>query len=366
MRVLTMGVEEEFLLVEATGAAPCGRAPQVIATAAVELGDQVQAEFYTAQVEVCSTPAADLESLRADLARLRRVVRAAAAEADCRVLATGTPPVRPARPLAITDCARYGEMARRFAALIDGYHGLVCGTHVHIGTLARHEALALAAHLRPWLPALQSLTGNSPFAQGCDTGFESWRSVEFARWPTVGPTPVLCEQEYEHVVSSLVRDRILLDRRMVYWYARPSEHVPTVEIRIADANADLDTVVLLAALVRGLSGVLLVDVERGVPAPVMTDRLLRSAHKYAAAHGLDGAGLDPVDGQEWPAGRLVDRLVERAAPALEATGDLGLVQDLLRRLREEGSGAARQRAAHRRRGSLADVVDALAATTAAA
>ncbi|RSS84127.1 glutamate--cysteine ligase [Streptomyces sp. WAC06614] len=369
MRLLTMGVEEEFLLVEADGdaaSAPAGRAPQVIAAAAAELGPLVQAEFFTAQVEVCTEPVADLATLRADLARLRRVTAQAAAAADCRIMATGTPVVPPARPLTITDCARYREMATRFAPLVDGYHGLVCGTHVHIGTLTRCEALSLAAHMRPWLPVIQSLTGNSPFAQGADTGFESWRSVEFARWPTVGPTPVLCEPEYEHVVSGLVRDRVLLDRKMIYWYARPSEHVPTLEVRVADANADLDTVVLLAALVRGLSGVLLADVEQGVPTPVVTDRQLRAAHRCAAAHGLTGTGLDPVDGQEQPAVRLVDRLVERAAPALEATGDLELVQDLLRRLHKEGSGAARQRAAYQRRGSLGDVVDTLVAATAAA
>ncbi|MBW5481465.1 carboxylate-amine ligase [Streptomyces bambusae] len=365
MRVLTMGVEEEFLLVDGASRSPSPRAPEVIAAAAEQLGEQVQTEFYTSQVEVCTRPAADLGALRGELALLRSVVGDAAEQAGCRIVATGTPVVPPAKPLTVTDCERYRRMATRFAAIVGTYDGLVCGTHVHIGTLERHEALALAGHMRPWLPVLQSLTGNSPYWLGSDTGFDSWRSVEFSRWPTVGPTPLLREHEYEPFVSALVSERILLDRRMIYWYARPSEHVPTLEVRVADANADLDTVVLLAALVRGLTATLLDDVERELPPPEVTERLLRSAHRYAAAHGMDGTGLDPVTGRELPAGQLVDRLVERTAPGLEAAGDLDLVNDLLKRLRAQGSGAARQRSAYRRRGSLRDVVDTLVAATAA-
>ncbi|MFJ3926017.1 glutamate--cysteine ligase [Streptomyces sp. NPDC090022] len=366
MKVLTMGVEEEFLLVDKDGGAPSGRAPEVIATAAEDLGDQVQAEFYTAQVEVCTRPGADLGDLRAQLAQLRRTAAAAADRADCKIVATGTPVLPPAGPLTVTDCDRYRRMARRFASIVAGFDRVVCGTHVHVGSLTRGEALALSHTMRPWLPVLQSLTGNSPFTRGRDSGYESWRSVEFARWPTVGPAPVLREPEYDDLLDGFVRDRILLDRRMLYWYARPSEHVPTLEIRVADANAELDTVVLLAALVRGLSTTLLAEVEADLPVAGVPDRQLRSAHEYAALHGLRGAGLDPVDGQELPAGRLVDRLVERAAPGLEAAGDLGLVQDLLKALRADGTGAARQRATYARRGSLTAVVDALAAATVAA
>ncbi|MFF5448037.1 glutamate--cysteine ligase [Streptomyces sp. NPDC012888] len=366
MNVLSMGVEEELLLVDRSSRRPVDRAPAVVATAAAALRDQVRTRFFAAQLELCTKPVGDAAALRAELTRLRRGAATAAAEYGCRLVATGTPVVPPSRPFTVTASDRYRRMARKFAAIVGRYDGLVCGCHVHVGTADRAAALSLSNHMRPWLPGLQSLTGNSPFYLGRDTGFESWRFKEFARWPTVGPAPVLHEAQYEAYVGALVEDRILLDRRMVYWYARPSERVPTLSVRVPDVNADLDTVVLVAALVRGLAASLTADVEAGRPPPRVPEHLLRAAHELAAAEGLAGQGLDPLTGERLPARALVERLVARAAPGLEAAGELGLVEESLRRLWGEGSGASRQRAVLRRHGRLTAVVDALAAATSAA
>lgn len=364
MTILTMGVEEEFVLVDRTTRAPANRAPEVIRRAARALGDQVQAEFFDAQIEICTRPTAYRDDLRAQLSRLRGVVGAAAAKSRCRPVACGTPVLPPEEPLTVTDDDRYRLMARRFAPLVTRHDGLVCGCHIHVGTLDHERALALALHMRPWLPVLQALAGNSPYAHHRDTGYESWRAVEHARWPTVGPTPMLDEAGYVAHVSRLVRDGTLLDNRMVYWHARPSEHVPTLEVRVADTNADLDTVVLLALLVRGLATGLLPRVDAEVPPPRVPDPRLLRAHRLAAEQGLRGTGVDPSDGRERPAVDLVDALLDRARPGLDATGDTDWVREQWDRIRTDGGGAARQRAVFRRHGRLGAVVDALAAATA--
>ncbi|MFI8360896.1 glutamate--cysteine ligase [Streptomyces sp. NPDC085612] len=363
---LTMGVEEEFLLVDRRTRAPVGRAPRVIEAAARALGSLVQPELFTAQVETCTSPTASTAVLRAELAWLRAgLVRAAAGE-DCLLVASGTPVIPPEGPLTLTPDDRYRRMAVRFASAFGDYDQVVCGCHVHVGVTSRAEALDLANRIRPWLPTLQAMTANSPFDRGRDTGHASWRAVEHANWPTVGPAPVLDEAAYERIAGDLVRCGALLDRRMIYWYARPSEHVPTLEIRVADVNARLDGVVLLAVLVRGLAAVLGEEAREGRPAPTLECGRLREAHRLAAVHGLGGEGLEPVGGARLPAWDLVERLRERAAPGLCAAGDLPYVDALLDRLRAEGDGAARQRASHGLRGRLTDVVDALAATTARA
>ncbi|MEV7510242.1 glutamate--cysteine ligase [Streptomyces sp. NPDC091201] len=363
---LTMGVEEEFLLVDRRTRAPVGRAPRVIEAAARALGPLVQPELFTAQVETCTSPTASTAVLRAELAWLRAgLVRAAAGE-DCLLVASGTPVIPPEGPLTLTPDDRYRRMAVRFASAFGDYDQVVCGCHVHVGVTSRAEALDLANRIRPWLPTLQAMTANSPFDRGRDTGHASWRAVQHANWPTVGPAPVLDEAAYERIAGDLVRCGALLDRRMIYWYARPSEHVPTLEIRVADVNARLDGVVLLAVLVRGLAAVLGEDAREGRPAPTLECGRLREAHRLAAVHGLGGEGLEPVGGARMPAWDLVERLRERAAPGLCAAGDLPYVDALLDRLRAEGDGAARQRASHGLRGRLTDVVDALAAATARA
>ncbi|MFF5701197.1 glutamate--cysteine ligase [Streptomyces sp. NPDC012794] len=362
MDVLTMGVEEEFHLVDRVSRAPVNRAPQVIRELVPELGGQVQAEFYTTQVEVCTLPAVEREDLRAQLLRLRSSVAGAADGAGCLAVASGSPVIMPHEPLTITDNARYRLMASRFSGLV-GPERLVCGCHVHVGSLDRGRALALANQMRPWLPVLQSITGNSPFVCGRDTGLDSWRSVAYSSWPTVGPPPLLDERQYLAHVDGLISAGVLLDRKMIYWHARPSEHVPTLEIRISDVNADLDTVVLTAVLVRGLASVLLEEADAGVPPPEPPDRVLRVAHRLAARHGIDGPGVDVWTGGPAHADLLVDRLVERAAPGLEKAGDLGAVEALWAALRRRGTGARRQRAVYAATGSLEAVVDSLNAAT---
>nr|WSX48427.1 glutamate--cysteine ligase [Streptomyces sp. NBC_00974] len=362
--LLTMGVEEEFLLVDRLSRAPAGRAPHVIAATSGVLGPQVQQEFFTAQVEVCTRPTADSSRLRAELAGLRDTVSRAASEEGCLLVASGTPVIPPEEPLEVTPDPRYVHMADRYAPALGDLRQVVCGCHVHIGLPDRARALDLGNRMRPWLPVLQALAANSPFDRGKDSGYASWRSVEYARWPGVGPAPVLDEARYERTVEALVRTGRLLDRRMVYWYARPSEHVPTLEIRVADVNADLDVVVLLAALVRGLAAALAADAEAGAPSPRVGSRALRTAHHLAALNGLEGEGLDLGSGRRVPAWDLVGALLERAAPGLEAAGDLPMAATVLGRLRILGGGADRQRAAYRRLGSLCGVIDTLAATTA--
>ncbi|WP_369149215.1 YbdK family carboxylate-amine ligase [Streptomyces sp. R44] len=355
-------MEEEFLLVDRCTALPVSRGPLVVNAAHRLLGDQAQTEFFDAQVEVCTRPTAELQEMRAELALLRRTMAEAAAGEGCLLIATGTPVSRPESSPGITPGERYGRIAARWPSLVGSYDGLVCGCHIHVGVTGRDQALALANHMRPWLPTLQALAANSPFALGQDSGWASRRAVAHARWPGVGPAPLLDAAGYERLAAHLVRTGALLDRRMIYWHARPSEHVPTLEIRVCDVNADLDVVVLLTALVRGLADALLSDIDEGRPPHPLSPAHLRAAHRIAARQGMEGEGLDLVRGDCAPAGTLVEQLLVRAAPGLTAAGDLDLVAELLDRVRSFGGGAAQQRAAYLRRGRLSDVVGDLART----
>ncbi|WCD89993.1 Putative glutamate--cysteine ligase 2 [Streptomyces xanthophaeus] len=260
---------------------------------------------------MCTRPTATPAALSSELALLRRVMAEVAADEGCLLVATGTPAVPPGRPLTVTPGERYGRMAARWSSLVGGYDGMVCGCHVHVGVTGHAQALAPANHVRPWLPTLQAIAANSLFSRGRDTGWAGHRSVEWARWPGVGPAPLLDEAGHERLAGHLVRTGTLLDRRMIYWHARPSEHVPTPEIRVCDVNADLDVVVLLTALVRGLATSLLPDIRNGRP-----------SHALAAQRGLIGEGFDPARGAHVPAVVLAERLLNLAAPGLAATGAL--------------------------------------------
>jgi len=360
--VLTFGVEEEFVLADAASRIAVPRAREVLEKMARRLGPRAQQEFYASQVEICSEPQMSALELRADLAAARRIAVEAAASASCLLVASGTA-VLTARPLATNDEPRYDRMRELLAALLEGCDSELSGCHVHLGTVDRREALAVAAGLRPWLPVIQALAANSPFSGGRDQGSASQRGVDYRRWPSVGPAPVLDEREYEAAVTELVASGTILDRKMLLWYARPSEHWPTLEVRVADVNADLDVTVLLAVLLRGLATTVLAEARAGGRPDQIADSRLLYAHDQAARHGLSGFAVD-ASGERVPMTRRLRELICRALPGLEAAGDVDLARDLLGALDVRGTGAERQRTWFAARSSLPDVVDSLARTTA--
>jgi carboxylate-amine ligase len=205
---------------------------------------------------------------------------------------------------------------------------------------------------------LQAMTGNSPYFGGTDTGHASWRAVLWNHWPSTGPTPYFTSAaEYDRAVAELVAAGVLLDEGMVYWYVRPSVTYPTVEVRVGDVCLTVAETILVAALVRGLVGTALTDIAAGRPPPPVRERLLAAAHWRAGLDGLEGESIDPVRGTLVPAWQLVDRLLWTVRAALARSGDLETVRHLVRRLRQTGSGAARQRQAYLARHDLRDVLE---------
>ncbi|TDC80914.1 YbdK family carboxylate-amine ligase [Micromonospora sp. KC606] len=359
--LLTVGVEEEFLLVDPNTGAAVPAVDLVMEQVPPELRGQVQREFQTSQIEIGSPPGLELSSIRHSLGMLRAELADAAERAGVRLLAIGTGPVEgPVPP--VVDKPRFDRMIERFRLLVPGPGNN--GMHVHVGVPGPDPGVQVLNHVRPWLPVLHAATANSPFAGGTDTGYASWRSVEWERWPSVAPTPYLASHEhYQRLIRQLIASGVMLDEGMLYWYARLSAKYPTVEIRIGDVCPSVDDAVLVAALVRALVATAMADIAEGRPATNTEHHLLVAAHWRAAHDGLEGDGVDVANGELRPAWELLDELVDRVRPALDCHGDLAEVTDLLGGLRRHGTGAARQRAVYARTGRLEDVVADVARQT---
>jgi len=359
--LLTLGVEEEYLLVDAVE--PCGveAVEDVFDHLPDDLKDSVQHEYMRSQIEVASPPQLVVRGLCAAMTRLRTGLAEAAGRAGARIVAVGAGPA--AGPhTRIVDRPRYHRMRERFGDLSPG-QGLN-GMHVHVSVPDPETGVQILNHLRPWLPVLQAATANSPLSAGHDTGYASWRSMLWARWPTVGPTPyVESYEQYETLVSDLIASGAMLDEGMLYWYARLSARYPTVEIRIGDVCPTLDDTMLLPMLTRALFATLRDEVRDGVPAPNVAQPLLAAAHWRAAHDGLEGLNIDMATRDTRPAWRLMRQLFDYVRPQLDRHGDLEMATMAVGRLRARGTGAARQRAILARNGSVAQVVDWLADAT---
>lgn len=323
-------------------------------------GKDLTAEFKRQQLETDSLPRSSLADLETDLRRSRDLAITAARAEGARVVASGTAPTEVTPQVVPED--RYQQMVGRYG--ITATEHLTCGCHVHVAVADDDEGVVALNGMRIWLPVLLALSANSPFWQGRDTGYASFRAQAMGRWPSSGPTDLFVDgADYRAGVERMVATGVLMDVAMVYSDARLSARYPTVEIRVADVCPDVRDAVLIAALCRALVDTT-VSAAATNPAPDVSASWLRLASWQASRAGLAGKLLDPDTFLPRPARAVIEELLGFVTPALDANGDLGLVTDGLARLWEHGSGAQQQRAVLERTGRLSEVVAHLARVTA--
>ncbi|GAB2619455.1 carboxylate-amine ligase [Pseudactinotalea suaedae] len=361
----SLGVEEELLIVESGSGRALSLASQVLRTAEASADDEsagaLEKELQRQQIETGTAPHTDLAALAEDLRAQRRTAIEAARRNGAQVAALGTSPV-PVEPRT-TDNERFHTMTERFG--ITTAENLTCGCHVHVSIQSREEAVAVVDRIRPWLPILIALSANSPFWQGKDTAYASFRTQAQARWPTAGPTELFgSARAYDELVASMVATDTVLDVGMIYADARVSQRYPTVELRVADVCLDPADAVLIAGLARAMVMTAAAEWAEGKAAPPVPVSLLRLANWQASRAGLGGNLLDPATATPRPAHEVVQELLEHVQPALRECGDELAVTEALDLLRSRGTGADRQRQTWERTGNLADVVaDAVRVTS---
>jgi len=338
---VTVGVEEEFVLLDPSTGAAVLAGPDLVRMLDGEPG--VQQELMRFQVETGTRVCTGLDEAGGELVRLRRLAAAAAARLGCRLVASGVAPYRTPGLPAVTGQPRYQELARRYGPVVADAG--TCGCHVHVGVPSRDLGVQVLARMRPWLAPLLAVTANSPIAGGHDAGWASWRYAIQTRWPTaVAPAVWPDAAAYDMTVRRLIGRGAALDERSVYFLARLSPRYPTVEVRVADVCLDVDTAVLAAGLIRALVATALAEARRGTPVAAPPARQVAAALAAAARRGLAGAGIDPFTGQAIDGPALRSRFLDHVHPALSDRGDTETVTRLLHRLDDRGTGADRQRA----------------------
>jgi carboxylate-amine ligase len=357
----TVGVEEEFLLVDPQTGEPAPR-NAAVATEAQRRGITLQLELSSCQVETTSSVATTAVELGEELTRLRRIAAEAAEAAGVQRLALGVPPVTP-HEFPVSGTERYRRIGAEFGMI--AHEQGICGCHVHVQVPDRAAAIQVSNWLRPWLPSFLALSANSALYRNADTGYASWRSILWSRWPAAGAPPFFTSlAEYDSTVAMLVDTDVILDQKMIYWDVRPSANFSTVEVRVADVPLTVAETVLVATLTRAA-------VMTALEAPVQREAIgrlppgaLRAAYWKAAHDGLPGRTVDLSYGRGSVSAReQLNTLVRRVRPALEALGEHDRVVDELHRITEQGNGAMRQLRAWRKRREVMDVITEAAAAT---
>ncbi|MCW2135377.1 glutamate--cysteine ligase [Arthrobacter sp. VKM Ac-2550] len=366
----TFGVEEELLLVDSTSWRVVPRVSSLMNHYGQQLpqtaqnlpsdppspeftGPRLATEFQQEQIEVISRPHSSVGDLAADIRTGRALADSCAGEVGARTAALATAPL-PAVPHPAPD-ARVGTMTVRYG--LTAREQLTCGCHVHVSVDSDEEGIAVLDRVRIWLPVLAALASNSPFSQGADTGYASFRGQAWSRWPSTGPLEIFgSAAAYHRTIEQILATGVVLDKAMLYFDARLSNNYPTVEIRVSDVCLDADDTVLIAALARALVETAARDWRSGKDPEPVPVAILRLAAWQASRWGTEADLLHPVTGVPCKASDVIGLLLEHVSDALADYGDEARVRHLYGQLLQRGTGARQQRDGLERTGSLEGVV----------
>ncbi|MFN2555432.1 MAG: glutamate--cysteine ligase [Nitriliruptorales bacterium] len=358
----TLGAEEEFQIVDAETRDLRQNVERILAAAQDSLGDQVKSEFRPSMVETATRVCSSLRELRSELTRLRGELAAAAQREECHIAAGGTHPFAEAEQQGITDKERYRAIAEEYQQL--AYEQLTFGCHVHVAISDRDLAVRTLDRTRPWHAVLRALGSNSPFWQGKDTAYDSYRTLLFDRWPVSGmPDPFGSEARYDEVIEDLEATETIPDPSFVEWDVRLSAHYETLEFRVMDACMTVDDAIMVAGLARSLTRTCHVQAVRGESPSQPRPELMSAARWRAARYGVEGNLIDLVGCRSVPATELIERFLDYLRPDLLEHGEWDELSQLVHRTLERGTGARRQREAMQRSGKLTAVVDLLVEQT---
>lgn len=359
----TIGVEEEYQIIDPETRELRSRVQQILPIAQDALGKEVQPEVQRSQIEIGTPVCKTLDEVRRELTRLRREVIAAAAKDGHQIAAAGTHPFSHWKEQEIVPKDRYLTLMRDYQQLTREL--LICGCHVHVGISDRETAVQVINRARAWLSPILALAANSPFWLGSDTGYASYRSEIWGRWPLSG-VPYVFDSltDYEDLAQALVKTGSVEDATKIYWDVRLSERYQTVEFRITDVCMTIDEAVMVAGLTRALARTCYTQAVHDQPYSTVRPELLRAAHWHAARYGLDTNLMDVDALTAVPANELIEKLLDFVRPALEEYGDWDEVSAAARKTVQHGTGATRQREIYQQTGRLEDVVDFIVKETA--
>lgn len=351
----TIGVEEEYQLVDAGTGALCSRARDILLT---DWSAEIRPELQETTLEVGTRICASAAELDRELRRLRFQVATTAAAQGLEIAAAGVHPFSRWERHRLMCGERYEQIAERYGRIARDEHNF--GMHIHVGISPARDRIAIQNVVRHYVPHLIALAASSPYYEGRDTSYASYRMVLWRRWPSSGVPPRLeSEREFERLVDLMVSTGAIADKRNLYWSVRPHAVYPTIEFRVTDACPRVDDAVGIAALVRALVVAAAEGRLRepaGAYAEASQTTLLALNEWRALRYGLDGWLLDP----EAPAGRRPLRsavlgLLDEVAATADALGD-GEAAGKVLALLDRGNGADRMRRVHAQYGGVRPVV----------
>lgn len=315
----TLGIEEEYLLVDCESFDLAQAPPELMTACAAELEGQVSPEFLKCQIEVGTGICPTIADARADLRRLRGTVSDCAARFGLAPIAVSCHPFADWKDQPHTDRDRYNQLARDLGGVVERM--LICGAHCHVGLPEDATRIDVMRQLSYFLPHLLALSASSPFWQGRDTGLASYRLTVFDNLPRTGLPPTFESfGEYRRTVDALIDLELIEDTSKIWWDLRPSANFPTLETRICDVSPRLEDQLAISALIQCLVR-MLCRLRSLNQRWRVYDRFLINENRWRAQrYGVSEGLIDFGRAALVPLPELVEELIVLTAEDAEALG----------------------------------------------
>lgn len=335
----TLGIEEEFQLVDPRSRALRSHVHHLLADSE-SLKDQVKPELHQSVIELGTAICRDVGEARQEVVRLRSDLAALARRKGLTIAAAGTHPFSKWQDQKITPHPRYKEIIEDLQQVARA--NLIFGLHVHVGVEDREAAIHIMNAARYFLPHIYALSTNSPFWEGRNTGFKSYRSKIFDRFPRTGiPDYFESRGQFDAYLALLIKTGCIDNGKKIWWDIRPHPFFDTLEYRICDVPMRVDETLAIAALIQAVTAKVYKLIKQNLGFRLYR-RLLISENKWRAArYGISGKMIDFGKQEEVPTVALVRELLEFVDDVVDELGsrrELAYIEEIL----ENGTGADRQ------------------------
>ncbi|MEX0621063.1 MAG: YbdK family carboxylate-amine ligase [Solirubrobacterales bacterium] len=328
-RDFTVGIEEEFAIVDPGTLDLVDRFPQIQAEAREDpvLAESAAGELIASEVEIRSGRSVTMAEAVERQVERRQHLFSLAKGMGVLLASMGTHPWANYLDQEIIDTPHYQRLKRDLGWVAQRNN--TWSLHVHVGIQGADRAIAVCDRLREHLPLLLAISSNSPFLDNHDTGLASVRTEIFTRtFPRCGiPESFGTWAEYAAFVDTLRRMNSIVEATQLWWSVRPHHAFGTVEVRICDAQPTARESTALAGLMVAVIAQTALDLDSGKAdeSRPLRDREIEENLWRAIRYGTEGELIDFRAGREVEAARALDEMLSWTT---EARDGLGIEVDL--------------------------------------
>lgn len=359
---LSIGIEEEYQTIDPeTRDLRSHIQAEILPKAKLALHEAVKPEMHQAVIEVGTKVCRNIKEAREDICNLRREMITLAGQNGLLLAAGSTHPFADWKVQEIYPDERYHQVLEELQMVARA--NLVFGLHVHVGIEDRNTSIHIMNSMRYFLPHILALSANSPFWEGQPTGFKSYRSKVFERFPRTGIPDVFANwADYETFVNLLVKTGCIDNGKKIWWDIRPHPNFNTLEVRVCDIPMRVDETMAIAALIQATVA-MLYKLHASNKSYRIYGRALLMENKFRAArYGLDGKLIDFGKEEEVPLRALMLEyldLIDDVVDELGSREEINYIHEMLKM----GTGADRQLKVYEETGDLKKVVDYMISET---